>query len=317
MNNFLLFSILIGSCVAGVAGQTTQPTARENAERLLRQQHDSHRRFESLKSIGEVNKNGSLPRRLALQSLANIYRKTTREESKRLAPDKEDLKKHAQFLRQADTGLIRLIADRGCAKNINIINVSEQCLKYSMPGAGSSYSFRTTDHRIRRLSDLTYVGDGFISTGILAHAILVNVGDVPLERVSLQTAGLKYLNDFQVAADYVQATELDRLLTEGVESNGFYYSRAGSAAENATYVLRSIAYRGSYYRALDGFVYDELDFDKRKDVTVAFRIVRRDDESVTILWKQLAAKDAPKVKRSEKDDQKIKENDFLARETDK
>ena len=81
--------------------------------------------------------------------------------------------------------------------------------------------------------------------------------------------------------------------------------------------MRSIAYKGSYYRAIDGFLYDELDFDKRKDVTVAFRIIRRDEESVTIIWKQLAEKDSPKVKRKDKEDSDVKENKFLAKESSK
>ena len=81
--------------------------------------------------------------------------------------------------------------------------------------------------------------------------------------------------------------------------------------------MRSIAYRGNYYRAIDGFLYDELDFDKRKDVTVAFRIIRRDEESVTIIWKQLVEKDSPKVKRNNKEDSDVKENKFLAKESDK
>ena len=170
-----------------------------------------------------------------------------------------------------------------------------------MPGAGSSYSFRKENYRVRHLADLTYTADSFQSPGILAHALFVNVGDIPLEQISLQTRGLKFLNDFQTVTDFDEALELDRQLIEGIRDDGFIYRRGLYARENTTFVLRSIAYRGSYYRAVLGFNYDELEFDKRKDVTVAFRIVRRNEESVTIIWKQLAEKDSPKIKPKEKE----------------
>lgn len=81
--------------------------------------------------------------------------------------------------------------------------------------------------------------------------------------------------------------------------------------------MRSIPYKDNYYRAIDGFLYDELDFDKRKDITITFRIVHHDEESVTIIWKQLAEKDAPKVKKIHKEDSDTKENKFLAKTSSK
>jgi hypothetical protein len=49
-------------------------------------------------------------------------------------------------------------------------------------------------------------------------------------------------------------------------------------------------------RAVRGISYNELDFDKRRDVIVAFRVVRMDpDGSISILWKQLADGESPKL----------------------
>ena len=188
-----------------------------------------------------------------------------------------------------------------------------------MPGAGSSFSFRTENYRVRRLSDLTYREDGFYSSGILAHGIIVNIGDIPLEQVTTQTNGLKFLIDFETASDYKKAGEIDERIDDGIENNGFFYCRRVRAAENATYILRVIAYRGSYYRAMQGFVYDELDFDKRRDVLVAFRIVRRETESVTILWKILSNQKSPAIKKPSREQLKQEENKFMAEaeETDK
>ena len=320
MKNFILLSVLIfsGSVYTGARQSASQPTPTpqstvnpaEEANRRIRQQRELDGRFETLRNSG-TNRNTILRRAVTLQNIGNIYRKPTKSEFKLLAPGKEDLKKYAPFLRQSHTGLIKLIADRGCAEHTNVINVSEECLKYSMPGAGSSYSFRTENYSIRRLSDLTYTDNSFQALGILAHAILVNIGDVPLEQISLETKGLKFLTDFETVTDFNKAKEIDRQIIEGVETNGFLYSRGAKTVENATYILRSIAYRGSYYRAFQGLVYDELDFDERKDIIVAFRVVRRDAESATILWKELNNQKSPVIKRQ---NQKLEENKFVAKD---
>jgi hypothetical protein len=47
----------------------------------------------------------------------------------------------------------------------------------------------------------------------------------------------------------------------------------------------------------NGVSYNLLDGDKRVDVTLAFRVIRiGEDGSVTILWKELQRKEAPKLK---------------------
>ena len=315
----LLFVTIISSKAQSPEPQET-PNSAEVSRRKTQQKQESNRRFEALKSVGEYSRNvKNWTRTAAIQIVNNIYRKPTKDESKLLTADKEDLKKYAQFIRQSDTGLTKLITDRGCADYASILNVSAECLKYTMPGAGSSFSFRTENYRIRRLSDLTYREDGFYSSGILAHGIIVNIGDIPLEQVTTQTNGLKFLIDFETASDYKKAGEIDGRIDDGIENNGFFYCRSVRAAENATYVLRVIAYRGSYYRAMQGYVYDELDFDKRRDVLVAFRIVRRETESVTILWKILSNQKSPAIKKPSREELKQEENKFMAEaeETDK
>jgi hypothetical protein len=255
-------------------------------------------------------------RQMILQmSVEPLYRKPTKRELKLVAPDSALLKQYAAFLAQENTGMFRLVPDYGCAKNDKVIQATENCLKFTMPGAGNSYSFRTNTYRLRRLADLTFTGKTFHITGILTHGILVNIGDVALENITLQNAGTKFLNDFQPVSDFEKAIEFERRLLMGIQQDGFLYSRAAAAVENTTYVLRSIAYDGKIYRAVRGVTYNELDFDKRKDVTVAFRVVRRDaDGSVTILWKELLKKDAPKIKRkSTERNKQIRENRFIAK----
>ncbi len=251
-------------------------------------------------SIAEAQRSYQLS---ALQRLTDpLYRKPTKEELKAIAPNPQLFQKYAAFLKQSGTGLTKLVADAGCAESTKVIVATEDCMKYTMPGAGFAYSFRVDRYRIPRLADIIFSGGGFQASGVLLHGIFVNVGDVPLEKVSLQTKGMKFLVDFQPEPDYEKAKEIDRKLTEGIESDGFIYRRGLYAQKDTTFVLRSIAYSGTYFRAIRGITYNEFRFDKRRDIVVAFRIVETGaDGSVTILWKELANKKSPKVERQEKE----------------
>lgn len=236
-----------------------------------------------------------------LQRLTDqLYRKPTRAELKTIAPDAGLFRQYADFLKQSNTGLTKLAADAGCAENTRVIVATEECLRYTMPGAGSAFSFRINNYRIPRLADILFTDDSFQASGVLLHGILVNVGDISLDNLNLQTRGLKFLVDFQPEPDYQKGKAIDDKLLEGIKQDGFLYRRGLYAKENTTFVLRSIAYGGKYLRAVDRISYNEFDFDKRRDVIVAFRIVDKDEAgNVTILWKILASKKSPQVKRSE------------------
>lgn len=232
------------------------------------------------------------------KNIEPLYRKPTGKELKAVEPRRELFAKYAEFLRQPETGLTKLIDDKGCAESTKVVVATDNCLKYTMPGAGSSFSFRTQSYRIPRLADLTFTDKSFQASGVLLHGIFVNIGNVPLEAVTLETKGLKYLADFQPEPDYEKGREIDLQLTRGISHDGFLYRRGLYIVENTTFALRSVAYGGKYFRAVQNFTYNEFDYDKRKDVIVVFRIVERDEAgNVTILWKQLQEKDSPDIKR--------------------
>ena len=303
----LIFFAIVG--FVSVEAQTPvpqrTPTPAEEAQRLAREREKTNRGFENLQQISVGGRPMSLHREIINENIQALYRKPNGRELKLLAPNPLDAQNFAQFLQQPNTGLTKLEQDFGCAENTKILVATENCLNYSMPGAGSSYSFRVKNYRIRRLADITFYNDSFQATGVLLHGFFVDVGDVPLETISLETKGLKFLTDFSPETDYEAAKKTGDQLSKGIEKDGFLYRRELSAREKTTYVLRSIAYRGTFYRAERTIPYNELDFDKRPDVIVAFRLVRRDtDGSVTILWKELARKESPKVKRKNNADEK-------------
>ena len=245
---------------------------------------------------------GRLPINRTTYEITNIYRKPNKKEAQLLAPENEDLARFAAFLRLPNSGLTKLLADKGCADNTKVLVVSEDCLENTMPGSGISFSFRTREHRIPRLSDIVYTEESFQSPGVRLHGIFVNLGEVPIENVSLTTNGMKYLAEFPPETDIEKAKALEAKLNEGIMVDGFLYRRGLRTRDNATFALRSIAYRGEYYRALGGITYNEFNFDKRLDVIVVFRIVRRHPNgAVTILWRELSRNQSPKIELAKED----------------
>lgn len=306
----LLFGFFFFNLSVNAQPPVRTETAAERNERWARERQAASQEAAGLqakiRAIGTKNNPSYQVRQIRFERrIKLLYRDPTEEELAAISPNAEDTKKYADFLQQSGMGLIKLVVDLGCAEDTRIVVATPECLKYTMPGAGSSYSFRTENYRIRRLADIIYIDNSFQSAGVLLQGIFVKIGDVPLENVNLQTKGLKFLVNFQPEPNREKVRELDRKLSEGIISDGFQYRRGLSVTENTTYVLRSIAYNGLYQGTAEGMAYNELDFDKRQDIIVAFRVVRRDsDGSVTILWKELQRKDPPKFiqKNSKKSD---------------
>ncbi len=141
----------------------------------------------------------------------------------------------------------------------------------------------------------------------------MSLGDLNLETITLETKGIKYISDFQPALDLIKAKELDYVLANTIEKDGFKYKNQILIKTNDVYILRSIAYQGRIIRFLNGFPYNEFDYDKRKDIIVAFKVVRIDDDgSVTILWKQLSSKDSPKIDIETQPKIQSKDNKYVA-----
>jgi hypothetical protein len=86
-------------------------------------------------------------------------------------------------------------------------------------------------------------------------------------------------------------------MMRGVKVGNYEYKKAVPMIENATYALRVVAYKGNIFRSFRGFRFDVLDGDKRVDLTIVFRVVRKDaDGSATLVWKELERRDAPRIR---------------------
>jgi hypothetical protein len=215
----------------------------------------------------------------------------TEEHKRRLFPAAEEKVRFATFLRQPHSGLARLLPQSDCQSDSRVLNVGNACLEAipPVPGGGSFYSFVSGNHEAARLADV-WLKDGMFRVGVAGDAlgVLTALGDVPLESVTLQTAEAAYLAQFSPPATVADAQRQHAQSKAGFLVQGRAYGSAAQARADTTYVLRSIMYSS------DGSI------DKRRkptDVLVSFRVVgRAEDGSVTLLWRELLRRKAPKLK---------------------
>ncbi len=232
--------------------------------------------------------------------IRDLYRKPTRQETEILAPSAKLAESYSTILSQPHTGIIKLNADSRCSENSEVVSAVSDCMRYQIPGAGTSFSFRFESYRIPRLSDLILDNGILKIDGVYQQGVMVNLGDVPFELITLNSNGLKYLVDVRPVTDSDELSKIENRLGAGIKADGYVYGMGFFAKEKTTYAVRSIAFRGVFMRSLNGLAYDEFSFDKRKDVVVIFRVVEKDrDGNITIVWKELSRSDAPKLKISD------------------
>lgn len=252
--------------------------------------------FERLRSMELVTKTDRATSHPLLDPRSGIYRRPDKDETEVLAVSEVLLSQYAALLKEPNTGIVKLSGESSCISDTDVIVATEKCLPFTMPGAGTSYSFRTESYRLPRLADLILFDGIFRTGGVYQLVVMAELGDVAVGDVSLATKGMKYLVDLIPVRDSDKFMEFNDATIKGFEVDGFLYRKGHPVKDNFTYALRSIAYRGKFMRVVDGVAYDELDFDKRRDVIVVFRVVERDTTgNTTIVWKLLKDLEAPKL----------------------
>ncbi|HUF02716.1 MAG TPA: hypothetical protein VMM38_00920 [Aridibacter sp.] len=310
MKKFLILTIALLGCTSLTYGQqdTPYPQATPNPINPEPQSADAVRRSEDLNRRSDaLRMTQNLPpkvpdskRKEFAAMIVPLYRESTDEEREFMAPSVEDKAAYERFAGKKNSGILRLVEDRGCADNAKVVSASFDCSRFSMPGAGSGYSFRFGDYRMHHIADIVFKKGNFEALGVLNHGIMIDLGDVPFETVSEMTEGVGYLTKIKPSKDFQQAAELADNLTMGIKEDGRTYASILPVKESSTYVIRSIAYEGEALRNVAGIIYNELEIDRRRDVLIAFRVVRLADGSATIVWKELDDSKAPKLKADKK-----------------
>jgi len=229
------------------------------------------------------------PRRGAIRRDAwvNEYRFNS-EEKRLLEASRSDQQRFASFLLQPDTGLIR-IHPWGRRHRVVSVDELEDGRRPEFSLHASLYSFSKNKHGngLNGFVDPRFgwaelkLGDGRFFTGFTGESlgVLVAIGDIQLETVTPETAGVTGLTNIIPPADYLEASALSKRNRAGFEMDRFSYGSSLPVSPNTTYVLRSTSNR-------------------RSDVLVGFRVTRLDaDGSVTVLWRKLRSYRKPEWKR--------------------
>lgn len=202
--------------------------------------------------------------------LSKLEKAVTELEKALLFPSEKDRAAYANFLRQPDTGLIRLLPREYDGRNLEGM---------TLRGGGAYYSFKERTNEYVNSSDIS-LEQGELTTGFAGanYGLLADLGDVPLESVNLEAVAA--LAQYTPPADEPHARIEQRRVSEGATINGVSYKNRQPFRLNSTYVLRSVNYHAS-------------------DTLVAFRVVRIDsDKSAIILWKLLKQYPTPTLARN-------------------
>lgn len=195
-----------------------------------------------------------------------------------LTPGRDDRAAYAEFLRQPDTGLLRLLPREVYDGDTNKKNRKTMTIR----GGGAYYSFIRLTHEYGYGSDIG-LELGFLKVGFAGadYGMLTNLGEVPLEEIVLEHPSVNFLAEYSVPSAEPQARlEYTKFATGTTIDNVVYKTRLPAVVGN-TYLLRSIDYGTS-------------------DVIVALRVVRKDDDgSVIIAWKLLKKYPKPQLARGE------------------
>lgn len=187
-----------------------------------------------------------------------------------LLPSAEDQATYADFIKQPETGLIRLLP----REDYDFKKIS------TIRGGGAYYSFTQLTHEYG-WSDLS-LEQGYLKTGFAGadYGMLTILGDVPLENISLETTATNFLALHHAAANEPLARIEQRRWSEGSTIDGMTFKNRLPLKANSTYLLRAINYDSH-------------------DCLVAFRVVRIDsDGSAIILWKLLKKYPKPYLARN-------------------
>jgi hypothetical protein len=300
--------LLNGICGAQVLPQGVRPgaaprTPDEAAYRDLARQRiiDSRNQGEMRRTEQIARESARLPR--------EKFGKLTAKEKKRIeamrAPNPQDLVTYSAFLSQPGTGIVRLLPGYNCESKF-VVRVDGNCAN-NLPG-GSFHRFRED----ALSGDIVFLDGDLVAEGFFSNSIMTGLGNIPLDQVSSETRGMKFLTEFKPEADLALVKKQYLQVLKGVEVGEHVYANRLSAVPDMTYALRIIAYKNgnnvnkrlNRYQLLgiepppesQDLMFLALKQDTRVDLTVSFRVIRKDaDGSITLIWKELSRKEPPEI----------------------
>lgn len=213
-------------------------------------------------------------------------------------PNNLEQVQYKQLLGHSNTGFVTLLSENNCIEKFE-----DNCLSQTLLGKGAYFSFRLKNYIHSGWADIGYKQNWFFSLGYITQSLFVELGDVSVDDLTLQSKGIKFLTDF-VPADNAESADQQRIaLEKGIRNDDFIYSNAAKVVSNQTYALRSVAYQSKVVTTFDlgknKIKIDLLNGDEREDVIVVFRVNGIDEKgNARIVWREMQSKKPPKLKLS-------------------
>jgi hypothetical protein len=115
--------------------------------------------------------------------------------------------------------------------------------------------------------------------------------------MSLPAAGK--LAILEVPEKLEDAMKMEEELDSGYRIEDLLLRSWVKAELGTNFLLRSVAYRGKVIRSFEGATYNEMDFDKRRDILLVLRPLEvLVDGSLILAWKKLSETKSPKLEDS-------------------
>lgn len=241
------------------------------------------------------------------QRAASTHFKLDKKDRERIAElrrvNPKDLDYYSSLLKVKNTGIFKIFPFIDCISK-GVIRVDAECAAF-VPDT-SDYSFLQRDYVWEIFHDIGFRKGEIVSRGFFSQGVFVPLGNVPIEDVKLDQAEIKFLSQFRPSPSFNDAKSMAKMFDEGIYDDGKRYASQVKVEENTTYGFRLIAYKTRNGTAPDSnavndpmspsMMFGYLDLVKRADVTLVFRVVRRDEDgSLTIIWKELDRHEAPKI----------------------
>ncbi len=212
--------------------------------------------------------------------LPKVKNTLTKAELAKLKPSKDEFVKYANFLKQSDTGLIKLFENPKC--NSKIIDVNdEKCLEaIQIIGNASFYSFKSKKYTDFQNRNIVFI-NGKFSTLNGNVGLITDFGDIELEKLDKNSKEIKALENLKLAETLAEIAKQNTKFSNGINIDGQIYKSNALLNLNSTYALRSLKYFRPYYFRPSKTI-------NLEEIIVVFKVVNKnDDGSVTILWKEI------------------------------
>jgi hypothetical protein len=195
--------------------------------------------------------------------------KLTEAQRQLLEPTAADRAAFASFLRQPETGIVRLLPREKY----------DHTTAMPLRGGGAYYSFTRLSHQAGPWSDIRFQnGELHVGFNDMTLGLIATLGDLPLEDLTASHPAVEFLSSLPVPVRVADVGPQADKNAAGFKAGGQLYKSSVTAQLNTTYLLRSTLYHEA-------------------DTVVALRTVRADaDGSIVLLWKSLSRLKVKKLK---------------------